>query len=199
MTDAGNGQLVLISSLYLPLRELLFLIRDADQILVDEQEIWQKQSLRNRSYILGPNGVQCLTVPVEHGAGRKAPVSDIRISYRESWVRVHKGALFSAYNSSPFFEYFKDALFAIYDRKPTFLTDLNAAINHLLFAKLKLPAPQVFKEPAPGPITDLRSFSDLARIQTLPPLAPYPQVFSYKSPFAPELSVLDLLSNKGGF
>ena len=119
---------VLISSHYLPLREYLYLLLDADVIYVDENEVWQKQTLRNRTYLLGANGVQSLSIPVEHTGGVKTAIKDIKISYHQDWTRVHKGAIFSAYNTSAFFNYFKDDLFAIYDEQPTFLLDFNQKI-----------------------------------------------------------------------
>ncbi|MBK7964471.1 MAG: WbqC family protein [Bacteroidetes bacterium] len=113
------------------------LLLTADLIYVDENEVWQKQTLRNRTYLLGANGVQSLSIPVEHTGGVKTAIKDIKISYQQPWTRVHQGAIFSAYNTSAFFNYFKDDLFAIYDEQPTHLLDFNQNILQFLLKKLK--------------------------------------------------------------
>jgi len=188
---------VRVSSCYLPARELLAALSDAGCCHVDIDEPWQKQTLRNRTYILGPNGVQTLTVPVCHTGRITAPIREIRISYAEPWLRVHKGALFSAYNSSPFFEYFRDELFSIFDSKPAYLIDLNESLHEFLRRRLRTEYRMIGKNEA----VDYLDRRPLARrevmMATLKPGATYPQVFEYKFPFTPFLSAIDVLSAQG--
>lgn len=186
------------ASCYLPPRELLVAISLTTHCFIDINEPWQKQTLRNRTYILGPNGVQTLTVPVCHSGRAKAPMKDIRISYAEPWVRIHKGALFSAYNSSAFFEYFREELFGIYESRPVFLVDLNETLHQFLRKRLRLgygfgDINNQFKV-----TKDLRELAEIDILRaTLPPGAAYPQVFGYKFPFTPYLSAIDVLSVQG--
>lgn len=190
---------IIIPSLYLPPGALLFYLKE-DEIFQDESENWQKQSLRNRTLILGANGPLTLSVPVIHPGRIGAKTRDIRISYAENWTRVHKGALFSAYNTSPFFSYFRDELFMIYDSKPVFLVDLNNALNSLLLKKLKIPPFGRGDIPGFEDCIDLRPHCTTNRLSNLiPPLPPYQQVFSYKMPFIPGLSCIDLLANTASF
>lgn len=188
---------VLISSHYLPLREYLSLMMEADVIYVDENEVWKKQTLRNRTYLLGANGVQSLSVPVEHTGGVKTAIKDIKISYHQAWTRVHKGAIFSAYNTSAFFNYFKDDLFAIYDEQPTHLLDFNQKIVLFLLKKLKFKGSvETYNEQSVD--ADFRQLDSLKSIQEKNiVLEKYNQVFGYKFEFAPHLSVLDVLANSG--
>jgi len=186
-----------LASCYLPPRELLWAVNQKKHCYIEINEPWQKQTLRNRTYILGPNGVQTLTVPVCHVGRAKAPMKDIRISYAEAWIRVHKGALFSAYNSSAFFEYFREELFGIYDSRPVFLVDLNEALHQFLRKRLKLSY-----EPGelsnPEETEDGRPLAELEVLRaTLPPGPAYSQVFGYKFPFTPYLSAIDVLSVQG--
>ncbi len=159
-----------------------------------------RQTVRNRAFILSTNGLYCLNVPVEKSRSGKQLIRDVRISYNDPWIRVHKGAISSAYNVSAFFEFFKDDMWAIYDRKPEFLLDLNFAFLELFVKKFKLK-------------TSLNSsrFSDVSEVRTLlgsastpdpvqvdvPLLRSYPQVFGHKHPFLPNLSGLDILANTG--
>ena len=186
-----------VSALYLPPVELLRLWCTHQEILVDIEERWIKQTLRNRTYILGANGVQSLSVPVIHTGGLPVKMKDIRISYSQPWVRVHKGALFSAYNTSPYFEYFRDELFHELDKKPEFLIDLNLNLLQLLLKKGRYTGKTGLLSDQPYEI-DYKQFSDNDNfISAVPPAASYPQVFSYKFPFIPHLSAIDCLSNLG--
>lgn len=192
-----TGKSVLISSHYLPLREYLSLLLEADVIYVDGNEVWKKQSLRNRTFILGANGVQTLSIPVVHTGGLKTAFNDIQISYEQEWIRVHKGAIFSAYNTSAFFNYFKDEMFAIYEEKPTYLLDFNQKILLLLLKKLKFNGSiETYNDQQVD--ADFRQLDSLKSIQEKKiVLEKYNQVFGYKFEFATHLSGLDVLANTG--
>lgn len=201
-TDSG---IVLLSAHYLPLRELVETCRVHQRIFIDENELWQKQTLRNRTRIIGANGLQVLSVPVQHTGGKRVPVKDIRISYAEDWVRVHKGSLFSAYNRSAFFEFFRAELFHIFDKKPVFLLDLNMSLMRFLFKRLRLPEPEIASS-LQEEWTDLRTLHEIGSVSSLLNAgSPYHQVFADRvagsgnscPPFVPYLSVLDTLSNLG--
>ena len=71
---------------------------------IDIYENYQKQTYRNRCYILSPNGVQKLIVPIEHNGARV--MKDLRVSYAENWQKEHFKSLESAYRRSPYFEYY---------------------------------------------------------------------------------------------
>lgn len=188
---------VLLPSLYLPPAEIFRQLEDADELVIAEDEFWEKQTLRSRCMILGANGVQTLSIPVQHTGGQRKPVKDVTISYNEAWVRVHKGAIFSAYNTSSFFTYFREELFAIYDKKPKYLVDFNRDLLLITLKKLKLNI-KINTSINSIHLIDLKHIDSTEKIKKeLPPIHPYPQVFSYKTPFQPTLSILDLLSNKG--
>jgi WbqC-like protein family len=188
---------VLISSHYLPVREYISLFLEADVIYVHGSEIWKKQTLRNRTCILSANGVQTLSIPVIHTGGVKTAIKDIQISYDQDWTRVHKGAIFSAYNTSAFFSYFKDDLFAIYDQQPTHLLDFNQKILQFLLKKLKFKGRLEIYADQDVDI-DYRQLDSLKSIQENNIiLEKYNQVFGNKFEFVPHLSVLDVLANLG--
>ena len=190
---------VILPSLYLPPAEIFLQMKDANELVIAEDDPWEKQTLRSRCQILGANGVQTLSIPVKHTGGVRKPVKDITISYSEAWVRIHKGAIFSAYNTSSFFTYFREDLFAIYDQQPKFLVDFNRQLLQLVLRKLKLNI-KINTLSDNTNIVDLKEYTSLEKVKSqFAPIPPYPQVFSYKTPFQPTLSILDLLSNKGGW
>ena len=86
-----------------------------DYCLVEQYDSYQKQTYRNRCVIATANGLQTLTVPVEHhsqlfkvadkntefgNALSSQFVKDLRISDHNQWRRVHWNALQSAYSES---------------------------------------------------------------------------------------------------
>ena len=114
-----------------------------DHILIEQYDSYQKQTFRNRCVIATANGLQALTVPVEHpspntsnkspfpsgGAGGGLLVKDLRISDHNQWRRIHWNALQSAYSESPFFEYYADDIRPFFEQKYDFLIDFNEAIR----------------------------------------------------------------------
>lgn len=155
--------------------------------------------MRNRTRILSANGPCYLSIPVQHNGGIPTPLRDIRISYTEPWIRIHKGALNAAYNTSPFFGYFKEELFTCYDERHAYLWELNLSLLQCCLRKLKWSIPVEIWAQQPTE-DDLAEWADFRQLQAMvPPYPFYSQVFSYKYPYEPYLSIVDLLSNKGGW
>ena len=118
-----------------------------DHCLIEQYDSYQKQTYRNRCVIATTNGLQALTVPVEHNANCqlstvncpldpvalhlqvKEFVKDLRISDHNQWRKVHWNALQSAYSESPFFEYYADDIRPFFEHKYDFLIDFNEAIR----------------------------------------------------------------------
>ena len=158
----------------------------ADLVYLEACESFIKQTYRNRCTIATANGVQNLTVPVEHGGSRL--IRDIRISNHGSWRRVHWNALQSAYSESPFFEYYADDLRPFFEQNYEFLYDYNYEIMQKMCELLDIhPHVEHTSEFSPSLIPHPSSFSP----------RPYYQVFAHKHDFLPNLSILDLLFNMG--
>lgn len=192
----------LLSSAYLPPVEYMVLVNAADEILIEREENYLKQTYRNRCYILSANGPMALSVPVLLGSSHKTPIKDIRIDYSKKWQQVHIRALKSSYKSSAFYEYYFDNFEKIILSNYRFLLDFNM---HLLESILKISGVKTsisyttFFEPASGSENDFRYLispkeqSGTSRIRN----QEYYQVFSTKSGFVPGLSVIDLIFNLG--
>lgn len=155
-----------------------------------EVELWEsfeKQSLRNRCRIAGPNGVQTLTVPVvkcEH----KQLTRDVRIAYQEKWQHRHWQALVSAYRHSPFFDYYEDYFRPLYDKKFVFLVDLNEAMHEVILQLTGIERHLQYTDCFRG-VT--------YRQEDCPPNRSYYQIFADTQGFQSDLSVADLLFNMG--
>lgn len=174
-----------------------------DCVLIEQHDSYQKQTYRNRCVVATANGLQTLTVPVEHDAGCHE-VKDLRISDHNQWRRVHWNALQSAYSESPFFEYYADDLRPFFERKYTYLVDFNEQIRQTVCQLIDL-NPQVdytqayhdehHEAGAPSGFTDYRQLINAKHPQPDSDFHPhrYWQVFEHRHGFLPNLSILDLL------
>ena len=177
-----------------------------DQTLIEQYDSYQKQTYRNRCVIATANGLQALTVPVEHDTlnikNEILKVKDLRISDHNNWRRIHWNALQSAYNESPFFDYYADDIRLFFEKKYEFLVDFNEAIRQTVCNLLDI-HPQVsyttdFSR-QPSDIDDYREVINAKHPQPDEDFQPrrYWQVFEGKHGFQANISILDLLFNMG--
>ena len=99
---------VLLSTAYLAPVEYYTKLLAYDRIRIEQYDHYQKQTYRNRCTIASPSGPLALTVPTVKPSTLKCFTRDIRISDHGNWRHLHWNALESAYNHTPFFEYYKD-------------------------------------------------------------------------------------------
>ena len=173
-----------------------FLIEDAPVI-----EIWEtyhKQTYRNRCRVMTANGVESLSVPVVKVNGNHTMTKDVAISTIEPWQHIHSRCLESAYKASPYFDHYYDYLRPVFEGHFERLIDLNDAALKAVLKMLKVNKEIVHTtDYVRETENDLReAFSpkwhaDASLFPT------YYQVFSERFPFAPDLSVLDLVFNEG--
>ncbi|MCD8260080.1 MAG: WbqC family protein [Bacteroides sp.] len=174
-------------------------------VQVEQHEHYIKQTLRNRCTIASANGPQTLSVPIIKPDTPKTPMKDIRISDHGNWRHLHWSAIESAYNSTPFFEYYRDYFQPFYEKKIEFLLDLNEQLCELVCRLTDLSVTirrteSYQKEPA-STIVDIREQTGSRKEFTLPDphyrIVPYYQVFQEKQGFLPGMSMIDLLFNMG--
>ena len=169
-----------------------------EQVWIERWESFQKQTLRNRCLIASANGVQALTVPVEHSAGN-CLVKDVRISDHGNWRHLHWNALRSAYGKSPFFDYYEDDLHPFFENihpnRWAYLFDFNEAIREKMCELIDIhPVVSYTTTFVQGGLTDAEA---LPVGEITASFKPYYQVWREKHGFLPNLSILDLLFNMG--
>lgn len=166
-------------------------------------ENYQKQSYRNRCYILAGDGVQMLQVPVVHGADMS--ITKVQVDYSTPWVVRTERALDTAYETSAYYYYYRDELFALLEAQPATLWELNLSTIRFLLEKTGVACELSPTAGFIGPdleADDFRFSIHPKRTDTV--LAdlgldrPYYQVFRDRmGGFTPKLSCLDLLFNEG--
>lgn len=178
-----------------------------DHCVIEQYDSYQKQTYRNRCVIATANGLQALTVPVDHSPLTIDHVQckDLRISDHNQWRRVHWNALQSAYSESPFFEYYADDIRPFFEQKYEFLIDFNEAIRQKMCELLDIDTSvsyssgfmvhgSGFRVHGSG-FKDFREVIHAKHPQDDPEFQPrsYWQVFQHRYGFQPNLSILDLL------
>lgn len=174
-------------------------------VTIEKHGNYARQTYRNRYLIMAANAPLTLSVPVEKGKHPKVPDKEVKIAYHTPWQNNHWRSIVSAYNSSPFFEFYRDEIEPLFTRKYTFLFDFNMATIDLMIELLNIEANITFTEAYkthPGENILDRRESIHPKRKPMEPNAyfypePYKQVFDDRHGFIPNLSILDLLFNKG--
>lgn len=111
-------------------------------VVEERAEHYVKQTFRNRCLIATADGVQALTIPVQgckdFGGDHKTPTKAMRIIDSNRWRQLHWNALVSAYDRTPFFEFYADDFAAIYQTAYDYLVDFNADLQRLVLRLLDL-------------------------------------------------------------
>lgn len=189
-------------------------------VLLEACENYQKQSYRNRCYILASDGPQMLQVPVVHGhkvedsvrgmslqgtVSSPMRIQSVQVDYSTPWMLRTQRALDTAYETAAWYEYYRDSLFCLMDRKPETLWELNLSLINWCLEKCsiacKIESTADFT--APGSVADDYRYAIHPKrpddvLQQLGLDRPYYQVFRDRmGGFVPGMSILDLLFNEG--
>lgn len=188
---------VLLPIFYLPPVSWFSVFLDSDnQITLEQYENFPKQTYRNRTAIYGANGKLALIIPIKHNGKRE--LKDIEISFSEDWQKLHWKSIKTAYQSTPYFEFYEDKLKKIFDETTTSLIDFNLKALDIILSILKTEkefelTQEYYKNPD---VEDYRNHFS-AKTESDYSMPEYYQSFSDKYGFIKDLSILDLLCNIG--
>jgi len=166
-------------------------------VKIEQYESYQKMSFRNRMVIVGSNGLINLSVPLENGRGQKGLIKDVKIANTSNWAEQHMRSILACYGKSPFFEYYRDGLFSIYQQSFIYLQDLNMAMINWVNRQLKYPGNISFTDKyhmdyGHG-FLDNRHQIKPSQFQIVEKETKYVQVFEDRIGFQNNLCILDLL------
>ncbi|MCL9807763.1 WbqC family protein [Flavobacterium luminosum] len=191
---------ILIHPTYFPSISHFVAMAQANSVTFEMEDNFQKQTNRNRMYIYSPNGVQLLNIPIKHSKEAHQKTKDVRLETAFDWQKQHFKSLEAAYRTSPFFEYFEDAISPIFTKKHTFLMDLNLEtieiVKKCLGVTFEAQKTSEYFHEVPG-LLDLRLLANGKKDTST--FESYTQVFEEKHGYLNNLSILDLLFNEGRY
>ena len=168
------------------------------KVIWEIKENYLKQSLRNRTYIYGPNKILKLIIPIKHQI-KKLTLNKTLIDNSFNWQKQHWSAIQTSYNSSPFFEFYKYELKSLYLNEFLNLEDFNFKCIELILGwleiKMKIVKTSIYLENY-NHCVDFRMISNKYYKDNFKPKK-YVQVFSKSNGFKGNLSILDLIFNLG--
>ena len=189
---------VLLHPTYFPNVAHFVAMLEADRIIFEVCDNYQKQTYLNRTSIYGANGKLDLNIPVIYSQKNRQRTSEILIYNEDSWQVQHLKSLESAYRTSPFYEFYIDDLMHLFERSYTHLMDFNFDCLKAIFECLQLPfeySRTTIFDLQPEAL-DARGLA-VSRKEIRQAFTAYAQVFDNKHGFLPNLSILDLLFNEG--
>ncbi len=210
-----NNRLILPSA-YLPSISYVSAIFrsyiEKGDVVIDRYENYVKRSQRNRAQIMTAQGVMDLTVPVHNANTPRQPMHTIKIDNSKRWQHQHWIAIKSAYKSSPYFDHYEPYFEPIFKQEWCSLTELNEALLKIILKLLNIDSniekSTIYIESSENDI-DLRKKvskesskessknSELFQTSEDLQIKEYIQVFEDRQPFAPNLSIIDLLLCEG--
>lgn len=179
-------------------------IAQAEKLVFENEDNYQKQTYRNRLYIYDSNGKLGLNIPVKHSSslglntnGRQK-YKEVQIANDSDWQTQHWRAFKASYQTSPFFEFYEDDLYPLYHKEFKFLMDFNYECMQFVADCLQIDlnfdkTEEYFLKPSG--IMNLRPLVEAKREPS--EISAYNQVFEEKKGFIPDLCILDLLFNEG--
>jgi hypothetical protein len=165
---------------------------------MEAHENYQKQTYRNRATILTGNGLHDLIIPVVRSATKL--IKEIQIDNSVAWQRNHWKTIESAYNKSPFFLYYQDFFVPFFQKKYTFLFDINLELLLLLRRLFSITNALSLTESFDFNVKNIEDYRDFF----LPKNArfrqnkmQYQQVFANRFDFIKNLACIDYLFTSG--
>lgn len=170
---------------------------NSEIVCIEQYEHYQKRSFRNRYQILTAQGPSTLSIPLQKGKNEQLAIKDVKIAYDQNWVKIHLQTLRSAYGKSPYFDHYFSYVEHIFNKKYTFLFDLNIdslkTMTKLLRLNSKLELTSEYIAGTDNNNRDLRSFIWPKPMIHSTEKPNYTQVWESKFGYTNNLCILDLL------
>jgi WbqC-like protein family len=117
----------------------------AESVALEQSAHYLKQQYSNRAYIQTANGIIPLVIPVQR-TGSKELLRDKKISFDTPWHKQHWRAILSAYNASPYWEFYAHYFEPLYQNPPAFLQDFLLQVHEICCKILKINSPKILTD-----------------------------------------------------
>lgn len=172
---------------------------NSSYIKIEQYERWQKTGFRNRCVIAGANGLLNLGVPIMGGRHSGKWIREVGIDNSRNWQTIHWRSIVSAYNRSPWFEFYRDELAVFFHTRYELLWNWNLDLLFWVLKKLgcetEIGFTDGWQKEYPG--DQFRDFRNRVLPKNYSSFAAdcprYRQVFEDRLGFQANLSILDLL------
>lgn len=192
--------MILLPTAYFGNIEYFSKIISGEKIVLEAYESYPKQTYRNRCEIMGANGVISLSVPIKHSVGSLILTKDMVIDYAMPWQRSSWRAIISSYRNSPYFDHYEEMFAPFFTERFETLLEMNNKATKIILkilgesVDISYSTDYLKKEDVNiSDCIDLRYAFSPRKKGVCRTDIPYYQVFSDKMPFAPNLSILDLI------
>ena len=188
---------ILLPIFYLPpISWFAVFLKVENEVVLEQFENFPKQTYRNRANIYGANGRLSLIIPTRHTG--KCVMKETEISHRENWQQLHWKSIKTAYQRSPYFESYEEKLEKIFEFKTDSLIEFNLNALKIIQDILKTEkAYSLNNDYVKIPLEENYREKFSAKKETEFEMEEYYQTFSDKLGFEKDLSILDLICNKG--
>lgn len=169
-----------------------------EEVFIEKNEHFIKQSYRNRCDIVGASGKLSLSVPTFRKGRDKTIIDQVGISNDSSWQALHWRSICTAYRSSPYFEYYEEDFENFFLEPKINLFDFNLELTKVIMKRLGMEVKFTMTEEfvLKQEIPDFRpNYSRKSPDNNKYPR--YIQVFEDRVGFNENLTILDLLFNQG--
>ncbi len=215
-------KVAVLQSNYIPWKGYFDMIHDVDLFIFYDDRQYTKNDWRNRNKIKTPQGAQWLTIPV--GDHDNLLIDQIKLQSPD-WAAKHWRSLVQYYSKAPYFKTYESALKKIYETKWEYLSELNQHLimfiakellgiqtafdrseNYALtgdkFDRLvqllkKCGAEYYLSGPSAKDYMDEAAMAAVGIQLVYKDYSGYPEYPQFFPPFAHNVSILDLLFQKG--
>lgn len=175
-------------------------VADAQILLLDAAEHYEKMTLRNKYRIAGANNPIQLSIPLNGGRDQRTTMDNITIHNQQRWQVQHWRTLTSVYRQSPYWEYYEPELEHLFSTPFDKLADFDLATLQWCMKQLKI-TPElkkntVYQKQYPPEIKDIRGYKGFKK-ETADKFPAYYQLFEERTGFLPDLSIIDLIMAEG--
>jgi len=190
--------LIVIQPCYFAPISQFAVIYKSKNVCLEVFDNYQKQTYRNRCYIYGANGKLMLNIPIVHNKTKGRQLTrEVKVEPYFNWQKQHLKSIKTAYQTSPYFEFYEDEFTAFFNCRYNNLLALNTASLYMFLDLLELDVN--ITKTKEYHITYKQDYRHLANAKVTHPFAfdSYTQMFDNKYGFIPNLSILDLLFMEG--